>query len=178
MPPNPATPPTNDTYLMAVVTIILYVLFLTSRDVISSSSSEDDYIPDVDVLDAPVPVLTTAQMAVFFLHPNISQRDLGREARQRRRLWSYDRSDGGFFERQQSIWEKLLGEGLPDLVDKEYSEAYRMCRRHFNEFVVEHGQFIEPQPSLCGRGISSRKRCGIILNWLAHGDSQRSLAQK
>jgi hypothetical protein len=40
-----------------------------------------------------------------------------------------------------------------------------MCRRHFNEFVVEHGQFIEPQPSLCGRGISSRKRCGIILNW-------------
>jgi hypothetical protein len=108
---------------MAVVTIILYVLFLTSRDVISSSSSDDDYIPDVDDLDAPVPVLSTAQMAVFFLHQNISQRDLGREAR-------------------QSICEKLLGEGLPDLVDKEYLEAYRMCRRHFNEFVVEHGQFI------------------------------------
>jgi hypothetical protein len=115
--------------------------------------------------------------ALFCYYPGLKMREMGNFAR-KRRYWTQDRSAGGFWEAHLEACDELAERGLHDVVDKHYKEAFRMTKRDFEDFVQQYGGLVDPQPSLCGRGVERAKRVGLILDWLAHGDYQRCLAMK
>jgi hypothetical protein len=126
---------------------------------------------------ASVQQLEVRKYALFCYYPGLKMREMGNFAR-KRRFWTEDNSVGGFSETHLTACNNLAERGLYDVVDKHYKEAFRMERRDFEDFVQQYGGLLDPQPSLSGRGVERAKRVGLILDWLAHGDYQRSLAQK
>lgn len=177
----------QDFLVLNVVIIVAYVLFLRPRtdshhvgwissSLLSGFSSRLPFGFSSSLLSG-LP-LRLCQMAIFAYYPGLKMRNLGCITRRKRRLWTRDRSSGGFWERHIALCDGLSNQGYHDIVDIRYMEAFRMSKLHFDAFVREYGGHLAPSPGLHGRGTPQAKRVGLLLYWLAHGDSQRSLARK
>ena len=115
-----------------------------------------------------------AHAALFMFAVGVNLRDLGIA----RRYWSENVGKQGVWDVLQKQVAEYESLGVYDKIDEKYKQLFRMNRMHFNLLLDQIGDGLEPLHDIGARGIPKDKRLGIILNCLAHGESQSSLLRR
>jgi hypothetical protein len=91
----------------------------------------------------------------------------------KKRRWTLDRTSGGFLESQVQQWPR-------EAWDAKYIQNFRVDYSTFRYIVERYGHCLEREDPQDKRFLpcSVEKRVGIVLNWLATGDSQHALESR